>query len=120
MRRRSLVACFIVSVAVLLTDAVTEQMRAAGYWNVPGTHAQRAGHGYGGGYHAPLMLGPIQHDGWGLGRPVRLPCAPTPYCGYGSCGDCGWMAEAPSSMDGVVPMMAPTSAVAPTPTPVAA
>jgi hypothetical protein len=114
MRRRSLISCLAVVSAVVCGAVCTEQVRAAGYWNVPGTFAQRAGHGYGGGYHAPLILGPIQCDGWGLGTPVRLPYAPSPYCACGSYGDCGRMVEAASSMESVVPTTAPTpSAAAP-------
>src|SRR4029079_10154133 len=116
MRRRNLMVCVAVAVALVLGELCVDQARAAGYWNMPGTHAQRAGHGYGGGEHAPLILGPVRLDGWGLGAPVRLPCAPTPYYGCESCGNCGQMVEAPSSIDGVVPTTAP----APIPMPAAA
>ncbi len=116
MRRRNLIVCLVVACAVVSGDACTGQARAAGYWNMPGTHAQRAGHGYGGGYHAPWILGPVRWDGWGLGTPTRLPCAPSPYCDCASCGDGGRMVEAPSSMEGIVPTTAP----APAPMPAAA
>lgn len=116
MRRRNLVVWLAVILAVVLGAASTEQTRAAGYWNMPGTHAQRTGHGYGCGYHAPLMLGPVRHDGWGLGAPVRLPCAPSPYYGCGGCSDCGRLVEAASSIEGFVPTTAPM----PAPTPAAA
>jgi hypothetical protein len=102
MHRRSLVTCLAVLAANILSAACAYQSLAAGYWNVPGTFAQRAGHGYGGGYHAPLLLGPVCCDGWHLGTPTRLPCAPTPYYGCGECGDYGRMVEAPSSLDGAV------------------
>lgn len=115
MHRRKLTTCLAVVFVILLAATFTEQVRAAGYWNMPGTHAQRAGHGYGGGYHAPLILGPIQCDGWHLGMPVRLPCAPSPYYGCGSCGDCGQMVEATSSMESVVPTTATTPTPMPTP-----
>ena len=96
MRRPNLMDCLAVVFAVVLSAVGAEQVCAAGYWNMPGTFAQRTGHGYGGGYHAPLMLGPVRCDGWGLGTPVRLPCAPSPYCGCGSHGgDCGRTVEAP-------------------------
>src|SRR3954469_10941460 len=107
MRRRNLMICLSVALAVVLSAAFVGPVRSAGYWNMPGTHAQRAGHGYGGGYHAPLILGPVRCDGWGLGAPVRLSGAPSPYCGYGNCGDCGRMVEAPSSIQTVVPTTAP-------------
>ncbi len=113
MRRRNLMACLVVAVALLLSATVAEQAGAAGYWNMPGTHAQRSGHGFGGGYHAPLILGPVRCDGWGLGGPVRVPHSPLPYYGCGSCDDCGRIVEAPSSMENFVPTAAP----APTPTP---
>ena len=72
MRRRNLMSCLAVAFAVVLGAVCSEQTRAAGYWNMPGTFAQRAGHGYGGGYHAPLILGPVQCDGWGLGAPSAV------------------------------------------------
>jgi hypothetical protein len=108
MRRRNLMVCLVAVFAVVLGVASTEPVRAAGYWNMPGTFAQRAGHGYGGGYHAPWILGPVRYDGWGLGAPVRLSCAPSPYCGCESGGECGRIVEAPSSMEGVVPTTVPT------------
>jgi hypothetical protein len=116
MRRRSLISCLVVVSAAVFGVVCSQQTWAAGYWNVPGTFAQRAGHGYGGGYHAPLILGPIRCDGWGLGTPTRLPCAPSPYYGCGGYGDCGRTVEATSSMEGVVPTAMPV----PTPMPSAA
>lgn len=113
MRRRNLMLWLAVVFATILGAACTEQARAAGYWNMPGTHAQRAGHGYGGGYHAPLILGPVRCDGWYLGTPVRLPCAPSPFCGCGTCGDCERMVEATSSIDSFVPTTSPVPASAP-------
>ena len=68
MRRRNLMALFGRRGCRSFGAAVTEQARAAGYWNMPGTHAQRAGHGYGGGYHAPLILGPDQLRWLGAGE----------------------------------------------------
>jgi hypothetical protein len=112
MRWREL-AVLIAMAGILVLGAVSvASVRAAGYWNVPGTHAQRAGHGYGGGYHAPLILGPVRYDAWSLGAPVRLPCAPSPYYACGNCGDCGrcgQMVESPSSMEGFVPTTAPAT-----------
>src|SRR4051794_23276713 len=115
MRRRNITACLLLVFTVGLGAACREEVRAAGVWNMPGTHAQRAGHGYGGGYHAPLILGPVRFDGWALGTPVRLPYAPSPYYGCGNCGDCGRMVEAPSSMESLVPTT--TTAPAPAPLP---
>ena len=116
MRRRNFMACLTAAFAGLLTVSYIEQAQAGGYWNMPGTYAQRSGHGYGAGYHAPLILGPVRWDGWGLGNQVRLPHAPLPYYGCGSGGDCGRTVEAPSSMESVVP----TSTTAPAPMPDAA
>src|SRR6476660_3158278 len=115
MHRRNLMTCLTAVFAVLWTTSCIEQAQAGGYWNMPGTYAQRSGHGYGAGYHAPLMLGPVRWDGWGLGNQVRLPHAPLPYYGCGSGGDCGRTVEAPSSMEGAVPTSAPIPAPAPVP-----
>ena len=38
MRRRNLMACLAAVFAVVLALHCTEQARAAGYWNMPGTH----------------------------------------------------------------------------------
>jgi hypothetical protein len=113
MRRRNLMACLSGVVAVLLMVSWIGQARAAGYWNMPGTFAQRTGHGYGAGYHAPLLLGPVRCDGWGLGNQVRLPHAPLPYHGCGTGRDCGRNIEATTSMESDVP----TASTAPAPSP---
>ena len=52
---------------------------ATGYWNLPGTFCQWSGYGFGGGYHAPLMLGPITYECLSTPNDVRLPYAPNPY-----------------------------------------
>lgn len=103
---------------VLLAATCIEQARAAGYWNMPGTFAQRTGHGYGAGYHAPLLLGPVRCDGWGLGNQVRLPYAPLPYCGYGTGRDCGRTVEAPTSMESDLPTTSSAPAAGPMDSPV--
>jgi hypothetical protein len=113
MRRRHLIRLFGVVFAVILSAACTEQSLAAGYWNMPGTHAQRTGHGYGGGYHAPMILGPLRCEGWHLGSPVRLPYAPAPYYGCGTGRECGRTIDAPTSMKNIVPTTAPTQAPVP-------
>jgi hypothetical protein len=87
---------------VILEAVYTSRLQAAGYWNVPGTIAQRQGHGFGGGYHAPLILGPVTFDGWLLPNHVRLPYAPAPSCCYAHGCDCGQMIETPTAMEGVV------------------
>jgi hypothetical protein len=116
MRRRNFLSYFTAVFVVLLTANCIEQARAAGYWNLPGTFAQRSGHGYGAGYHAPLMLGPIPWDGWSFGNQGRLPYEPLPYYGCGCGGDCGRTVEPPTSLGSVVPTT--TAAPAPAPTPV--
>jgi hypothetical protein len=94
----------------------TANVRASGYWNMPGTHEQWAGHGYSGGYHAPFILGPHRFDGWHKWNEVRWPHAPvSSLCGaYSLCSsyDCGRMIEEPSAVEGVVP-----TSVAPEPLP---
>jgi hypothetical protein len=94
-----------------------ERSRAAGYFNMPGNMMQRTGHGYGAGYHAPLILGPIKFDGWHVRNEVRLPSAPRASCACAGGGDCGQMMETPSMMQGVVPTPAVPSALEDTPTP---
>jgi hypothetical protein len=104
MHRRSLVVCLIAISAVACGGV---EAQATGYFNLPGTHAQWAGHGFGAGYHAPLLLGPMRHDGPLLGNQVRLPYSPVPYYGCVGCGDCGRMIEEPTTMEGAVPTTAP-------------
>ena len=59
---------------------------AIGYWNVPGNVAQWWGYGWGAGYHACLVLGPVSHKGAFAHRHVRLPHAPQPPYGcYDGC-----------------------------------
>ncbi len=50
MRGSQLIAGVVVTAVLGMAGAV--QARAAGYFNLPGTIAQWAGHGYGAGYHA--------------------------------------------------------------------
>lgn len=100
---------------------------AAGYWNVPSHFCQWLGSGFGGGYHAPLMLGPPQCDCFRRPNEVRLPCAPNPYAcqptcnggcgGYGGCG--AYQGNGPMMMPSAQPMMQPaTGAQYVTPDPV--
>jgi hypothetical protein len=104
--RRGLSIVHIAVTAFSVVAGSTSELSAAGYWNMPGTLAQRTGHGYGGGYHAPFILGPIQCDGWRAPNEVRLPCPPCPHCPYMygcDCG-CGRTMEAPSTIEDVVPV----------------
>jgi hypothetical protein len=52
---------------------------AAGYWNVPSHFCQWCGCGFGGGYHAPLILGPPTCDCFAGPNEVRVPYAPNPH-----------------------------------------
>lgn len=106
--RRDFVAMVAIAASLTVGAGDRGQVFAAGYWNMPGTLSQRAGHGYSGGYHAPFILGPIKLDGWGAPNEVRLPCAPAPTCCCCSnnC-DCGRMLESPSMMEGKVPTTMP-------------
>jgi hypothetical protein len=105
MRRRRLKSFFVVA-AMMIGTLSAEYASAGGYWNMPGTLSQRAGHGYSGGYHAPFLLGPIKLDGWGAPNEVRLPCSPVPICGCSSgCAgcDCYGMMSEPSTIEETVP-----------------
>ena len=83
---------------------------ATGYWNVPSTFCQCMNVGWGAGYHAPLVLGPISWHNWCAHNEVRLPYSPAPPCGcYGSSG-CGCQFNSPSCLDSAVvpqPVAAP-------------
>lgn len=108
MRRRILMVRF--AEALVLAAAIAPTTLAVGYWNMPGTLAQWKGHGYGGGYHAPLILGPVRFDAWHGPNQVRWPYAPVSSCGCNNSCECGRLMEAPSAMGGVVP-----TSVLPTP-----
>jgi hypothetical protein len=77
----------------------TGLVRAAGCYNVPSNFCQCIGCGSGGGYHAPLVLGPVQCDGFFACNQRRLPCAPCATC---SCWDCNSVLERPTTMEGFV------------------
>jgi len=88
---------------------------AIGYWNMPGTFCQCFGCGWGAGYHAPLVLGPMSCEGFCGPDVVRLPSSPSaPH---------GWQASH-SLHDGPMPspMFAPSvlSPATANPTPVPA
>jgi hypothetical protein len=99
MRWQMMIVCVALA-ALLAIDAATA--RAGGYWNMPGTISQRAGHGFSGGYHAPFILGPIRCDGWGPPNEVRLPHAPNPYCGCCSMSGCGCQLNQPTSLTSII------------------
>jgi hypothetical protein len=98
--------------AVLLVVACSAASAgAAGYWNVPSTFCQCMNVGWGAGYHACLVLGPINCDGLCDHKELRVPYPPTssPSC-------CGHCCRQPSRLNAVV-VAAPT-APAPMPGPV--
>jgi hypothetical protein len=74
--------------------AIPQSAQATGWWNMPGTFCQWNGCGFGGGYHAPLVLGPLTHECFEGPNEIRMPQAPNPYacapyCGEGNgCGTC--------------------------------
>ncbi len=103
MRRQVLSLYLAVFCAIAWSASGSKLAQGAGYWNVPSNFGQRTGHGFGGGYHAPWILGPIQHDGCYWGKPTRLPYAPTPYYGCTSCDGGGRFVESPTAMEGAVP-----------------
>ena len=115
MRGSQLIAGVVVTAVLGMAGAI--QACAAGYFNLPGTITQWAGHGYGAGYHAPLILGPIKFDGWHVRHEVRLPSAPCASCACAGCGDGGQMVASPTMMEGVVPTTVAPGAAEKGPTP---
>jgi disulfide bond formation protein DsbB len=83
MIRRPL-AVFVLAV-VVAGLAIVQSAQATGWWNMPGTFCQWNGCGYGGGYHAPLVLGPFTHECFEGPNEVRMRQAPNPY----ACAPCG-------------------------------
>src|SRR3954451_15675032 len=111
MKQRSFAANLAFAATVIVVFYWGAVTQAVGYFNLPGTLLQYSGHGFGGGYHAPLILGPVQFAVWHLPNQRHVACAPAPICGCSTYGDCGGPLEAPSSIDGVVPMPSRRSAV---------
>lgn len=62
---------------------------AIGYYNLPGNAWQWSGHGFSGGYHAPLVLGPIVGNSSHWPNVHRQPYAPNPYACAPYCGGSG-------------------------------
>src|SRR4051812_21621356 len=79
---RSGIMATIMALSVLNCTTI---VRAMGYYNLPGSFCQCCGCGFGGGYHAPLVLGPIAHGYLSAPNVVRLPYAPNPYACAPSC-----------------------------------
>lgn len=101
MRRYNLITIGVVAATVAIAAPGGNAVWAGGYWNMPGTLSQRAGHGYSGGYHAPFILGPIKLDGWGAPNEIRLPCAPCCCCCNYACG-CDGSMEVGTKIEGAV------------------
>jgi len=113
MRRQILMTNLVIAAAVLVGILQTSPVRAGGYYNLPGNFCQCVGHGFGAGYHAPLVLGPPSCRDCCRCHEVRLPYSPSAFgCAY-SCG-CGGPFGVPSSMQGYV-STAPVPAPAPSP-----
>src|SRR5205085_3377931 len=97
MRRQNLKGCFTIVLAIAIEGMGATDVWAVGYYNVPGNVSQYVGYGFGGGYHAPLVLGRITCDGLCARNETRLPYAPEP-CSCACFGDPDWMFEGSHSM----------------------
>ena len=109
MRRRTFANLAVIA-ATLALVSTSERAIAVGYWNVPGNFCQWHGYGFGAGYHAKFVLGPITCHDYFAHNEVRLPYAPQPpyscYCQNG----CGYGYGQPSL---VVPSVGPLAAPVP-------
>ncbi|MCI0335465.1 MAG: hypothetical protein L0228_19835 [Planctomycetes bacterium] len=76
--RRRLLENVVPFAALLVGVNVTVPVQASGYWNMPGNFCQCWGYGWGGGYHACLVLGPTSCGGFCTHNLVRVPHAPRP------------------------------------------
>lgn len=114
-RCRRLNLCLAFFFAMLIAVATAPPAAATGYWNVPSSVCQCMGYGYGAGYHAPLVLGPISCDGWLARNEQRLPYTPCSPTAWYDCGDCGGNGRersfvAPSILPPASPALAPARA----------
>src|SRR3954471_8683389 len=115
MRLQALSGCVVLIFGSAIFVLTTGLVRAAGCYNVPSNFCQCIGCGSGGGYHAPLVLGPVQCDGFFSCNQRRLPCAPCATC---SCWECNGVSERPSTMEGfVTPRPAHPATISPVRTP---
>jgi hypothetical protein len=118
MRSLRLTICIAALVSATALLAVSSA-RANGYWNVPSTFCQCMGVGWGAGYHAPFVLGPITWHEWCDHKEVRLPYAPAPpnYYGHAAYGyQCGQpsrleSSEIPQPQPQTMPTYAPPRAI---------
>jgi hypothetical protein len=114
MRLSQLTICTAMLLAIL---SIVTPAGAAGYWNLPGTFCQCMGVGWGAGYHAPLVLGPIDYHHWCDHNEVRLPYSPASMGGCYGYGGCGCLDCQPSRLE---PNVLPAARSTPMPVPVKA
>jgi len=95
--RRSVFYSLVIGAALFLTSGVPAS--ATGYWNMPSSCCQLLGYGCGAGYHAPLVLGPINWSDWCTHNEVRLPYSPAVPYGWSGCSQGGSGFAAPTLME---------------------
>ena len=107
---------FVQALSIFVTLTAASMAGATGYWNVPSNSCQWLGYGYGGGYHAKFILGPITYECLYPPNEVRLPYAPNPYacqpC-YDGCGSGYGAGTGPTMMEPVesaAPLFQPVAA----------
>lgn len=72
-----------VIILAIATAVVASPAFGAGYYNLPTSLPQYMGMGFGPGYHAPMVLGPMMKAGTAAQPVKRVPAAPaSPYGGY--------------------------------------
>jgi len=95
--RSNILVSTTIGAALVLTSSIPAN--ASGYWNMPSSFSQHWGYGFGAGYHAPMILGPIRWDGWQAPNEVRLPYSPSVPYGCDGCLNCGADFAAPTLME---------------------
>jgi hypothetical protein len=78
MRSIRLAIGFVPAIALLAGLSIAAPAGASGYWNVPSSLCQCVGCGWGAGYHAPFVLGPITCANWCSHNEVRVQYPPAP------------------------------------------
>ena len=71
----------VVRTLILAFAAVATPAISAGYYNLPTSLSQCLGMGFGPGYHAPMVMGPMMKSGVAAQRVQRLPAALAPPMG---------------------------------------
>jgi hypothetical protein len=100
--------------AILFATTAATPAAGTGYYNVPSSFWQCVGCGRGGGYHAPLVLGPVSCRGWCAANQQRLPFSPSPPYGSAGCGGYGGDFAAPTVLDPAPVPSPPSPIVVPT------